>query len=478
MVVRYAESVIEASLLTSLPSTALERMLFLSSFQTIYHPALNHSINTASLPDIIYCISLNTFTMHHQTVSLSISIKLPSREMPTIKVPHFFDLPQELRDHVYCEVFSRSRCDIQALRVCRQFYCEALPFLYRQELVFPSQTSLHDWVASAGAMQASSVKAIRLSIHDIDLSPVLESVSSQPPLRPRSPELINQELEKLEHALTRLTSLCSLTVDPVQTDTPRSHQRLALCSSFLRLVARLSPRLRRLSFTSDKHSLACVQGLRNLQSLHISGCLRNSPAETLEVLFSLPQLTELEVDNTFRLYDSVGVYHGRQPGLSFTPDVLRKMRPLKSFGIYDFGWTTITPTDGSKQRLPEDQGVFVNPEMFQALYDTHLTSLEKLRISDDGSPEIQMADAFQTFLKASRIRHLETSIPAIVSSIYVDFLPWTLRSLHVEDDYPMFFVEWAQGLLDRKTRGSLPMLGEVVLWCPGHYANDAELKVG
>lgn len=323
----------------------------------------------------------------------------------------------------------------------------------------------------------SWVKAIRLCIRNIDLSPVLDSVSSQPPLRPRSPELIDQELERLEQALTRLTGLCELTLDPIHATSPRSHQRLALCSSFLELAARRSPHLRRLSFISDKHSIICVQGLRNLQSLHISGCLPNTPAETLEVLFSLPHLTELEVDNTFRLYDGAGVYHGRNPHLSFTPDVLRRMRPLKGFGIYDFGWTTITPVNGSKQRPLEDQGVFVNPEMLQALYDTHLTTLERLRISDDRSPEIKMVDALRVLLRASRIEHFETSIPAFVSSIYVNSLPPTLRSLHVDNDCPMFFVEWAQELLSRKTCGALPMLGEVVLCCPHHCSEDADLRV-
>lgn len=402
---------------------------------------------------------------------------LLSQEMPPIRKRHFFHLPRELRDNVYRGVFSYPRCNGQTLRVCKLFYHEALPFLYSHQLIFRSQTSLCEWVASAETVQVSWVKAIRLCIRNIDLSPVLDSVSSRPPLRPRSPELINQELERLEQALTRLTGLCGLTVDPIQTTSPRSHQRLALCSSFLELVARRSLHLRRLSFISDKHAIVCVQGLRNLQSLHISGCLPNTPAETLEVLLSLPHLTELEVDNTFRLYNSAGVYHGSKPHLSFTPDVLRRMKPLKSFGIYDFGWTTITPVNGSKQRLPEYQGVFANPEMFQALYDTHLTSLEKLRISDDGSPATKMVDALKTLLRASRIQHFEISIPAFVSSIYINSLPPTLRSLQVDDDYPMFIVEWSQELLSRKKCGALPMLGEVVLCCPHHCFEDAELKV-
>lgn len=376
---------------------------------------------------------------------------------------HFFHLPQELRDEVYRELFSSSPCNPQALRVCKQFYREALPFVYTHELRFGSQNSLWQWLERRGALHASYVKAIRLAIHDIDLSPLLDSLSSQPPPRPRSPELFNQELERLEHALRKLTNLHELTLDRVQTRPPRSHQRLALCRSFIELVTRLCPRLCRLSFDTDQQSLVCVAGLRNLQSLRLTGYSQhNTPAETLEILLGLPQLTELEIDNTpkrpFCL--SQNDYHGERPHQSISPDVLRNLRPLKSFSILD---CDVCYPSGRPKGSPKSDSMFITAEMFQALHNSHHASLEKLQISYDGLPDKKAIEVLNTFLRASCIRRLDVSLPGELPLIRIDALPRTLRSFRIQYYLSDGLSLWTKELLGRKRCGTLPMLNEVIL---------------
>ena len=225
--------------------------------------------------------------------------------------------------------------------VCRQMREEASPFMPNVVPRFRNPNSYREW-ASRGPHQTVFMKELSCTW--------MSGLCNAEGMTSFEPEFVT--LPKLE----RLRLIA---------DGGLSYKHREAPQLFLRQASKYIFNLKELDLTTNIITLQCLDGFRSLTSLSWSGYSWSSPQETLSVLDSLPSLdtVHLRSSESGRGVGRRGPPRERQ--CSFTPDVLRGLRPLKAFGI-----------SHSKPNLPSD---FLTSAMLQAL-STHRESLDNLTI--------------------------------------------------------------------------------------------------
>ncbi|OCL11703.1 hypothetical protein AOQ84DRAFT_180532 [Glonium stellatum] len=367
------------------------------------------------------------------------------------KTPPILSLPLELREQIYGDVLLYSRKDAQFLRVCHQIYMEAQPFIFKRHLKFISQAELHRWLGIVDTQNLHHVTSISLQLQDIDLSPLLSPLPNQDAPQLLCWDLYEKELENLARALRKLPNIRSFAILKPKPSQMHSYLYREFLCSFSALVGKCYLKLRHLTLHEDQQTLAFLVSMQSLRKFRFSGSSITSPAETLSILSQMPQLTELEIFTQPHV-KLVGEYrpdpsYGRYQSL--TPDVLRSIRPLKSFAIHERSGLDVSAT------------AFFNPAIFDALRDSHGFSLRTLRLSLDFTPDLSSFSAFRQFITESSVQHLEIDWPDLEPEALDGLLPRSLRSLcvSVESSTSAFDVIWEI----IRSKLELPALHEVAI---------------
>ncbi|KAI9681545.1 MAG: hypothetical protein M1817_002830 [Caeruleum heppii] len=338
-------------------------------------------------------------------------------------LPPLMRMPLEIREQIYGEVFAAlPRATVGLLQTCRRLYTEAQPSLFKRSLPFTSQHDLLDWIRHVGPDHLHHVRSIRVNLANVISSSQLNELSLRSPdCRSSSPisRLYEQELQRLSTAFQLLPNIQDMTICKQR----NCHGDLVgrFYENALALLARYYPRLQSLAFYVDQVSLEVVSSLRQLRRLRFTGYSTCSPQQTCKVLQSLPQLEQLELfgpppDLPFQ--QRAG-YTGQYVGQSVTPDVVRRLRPLKSFTVCEI-----------RDPLSDEDEVFFQEDMLLALLEAHSRSLRKLVISTDFQPSEETSESLAKLLSASSLRHLDLGWPAMHSSI-LEPLPSTLHKLQL-----------------------------------------------
>ena len=261
-------------------------------------------------------------------------------------------------------------------------------------------------------------------------------------------EACDRQIQNLAHALKCLPNICSFTLlksrkcDPG----PCPYMQTAL----LQLIVRIYPRLQSLTLSATKISLSPVQLLQDLRTLRFCGWSTSTAAETCEILQNLPLLENLEVSGP-----PAGLTFEQRPGYtgplrvqSFTSDVLKGIRPLKSLTILDL------------DQDPYHTTAILNGAFFDAL-STHHPSLETLRLYTHCPPRPK-CDRFARYLSNSSLSHLEIVWYTRAAEI-TKLLPRSLRSLRIAISGPGDVIDIGSNLITH--RRELPVLRQLVFEC-------------
>ncbi len=366
------------------------------------------------------------------------------------------NVPLEIREQIYQEVLSTTPCkDVQLLRVCRQIYGEAQPFLFKRPLTFISQSDLYQWIRSVGPRNLHHVTSLSMKLLDVDTDTCLRKrahIQGRRSVSPReiSKSIYEEEIHQLLNTLKCLPTIKTLTLYKSKFGVSTSDPCRDLYLSFFPLVARQYNQLRSLSFFMDELPLTFLTSLKTLQSLRFTGFSTSTPVETLAVLRSLPQLKEIELFGPPPQIDfqqRIG-YAGARRLQSVTPDVLLRLQPLKSFTICEVRDDMST------------SAAFFGENTFRALFKVHRTSLGKLRISLNFEPPESDVDAFSRFVSSSSLQELEIGWPGLDADV-LECLPRSLRKLHLSISPDLKPEEAADDIIE--LREDLPLLTDVVL---------------
>ncbi|KAI9820296.1 MAG: hypothetical protein M1827_005918 [Pycnora praestabilis] len=334
-------------------------------------------------------------------------------------------LPLELREPIYQEVLSGSPCkDVKLLSVCRQIYAEAQHYLFKRPQRFGSQFDLYRWLHRVGQKHLHHVATLGMKLYDINPDDCLGkldymNLDKRGSTQPSGMLFFEEEVQRLLKALRYLPNVHTLTIYKQQDPETRSCQDLY--HAFFPLVAHRYPKLRNLTFYVDQLPLTFLSSLKSLQSLRFTGYSTSPPAETLKALQMLPQLKEIELFGPppgLKFQQRAG-YTGVRRGLSFIPEVLEGVRPLKSFTICElrdpFSETTIFFVEG----------------MLLSLRESHSSSLQTLRISLDFVPtKTSLRALFCLLSSCTSLRHLEIGGPGLDADV-LDYLPRSLQTLYI-----------------------------------------------
>ncbi|TKA65898.1 hypothetical protein B0A49_09933 [Cryomyces minteri] len=330
--------------------------------------------------------------------------------------PHFLTLPLELREQVYRDVILTSDSNVQILRGCRQIHAEAQQFVFKRPLAFDSQTELCQWLNRVDKRYLRHIDTLRFSVVEIDLSPLLETSYYSPSTRLHWWDLYEMEAKELSAALQSLSNVRDLTISlPGSVD---SRLVRDFYHALLDNLAHIFPKLEHLTLPGGQRSLEFVEPMRCLHSLRFNGYTDSRPIEPANVLSRMPHLTELQlfgppydmVDERFRGDKRP---QGAQP---LSPEVLHHIRPLTSFAIFE------------EDRPWLEKPVYFNPPFLQALRSAHITSLKKLCISLDWTPDQDAQDLLFALLSDSVVRDLTICWPGLDPSFLL-CLPASLETL-------------------------------------------------
>ncbi|KAI9751252.1 MAG: Pre-mRNA-splicing factor slt11 [Chaenotheca gracillima] len=332
----------------------------------------------------------------------------------------FFIFPREIREQIYNYVLCESPCkNVQLLRTCKQIASESQRFLFRRPLTFWSQSQLSQWIQEVDPRHLQQVSCVQIKIDNPVSHESIERLclteTDDASLSPLA-QLFKEEDKRIGKIFDQIPDIRDMTLLRSKRDSPYCIWQNMYYSFSLELGQRY-PNLRRLAFHVHKVSLNSLAGLKSLRSFRFTGFSTSTPQETLKVLSSLGHLEELEI---------VGIPHrinaepsGQALVRSFTPEVLRGLRPLKSFKICET-YTLYT----------EPESVFASTDMLTALYDTHVDSLISLGLSTCIALSPAAAGQLKNHLTQSSLQSVRLCSSPLDPTI-IDALPSSVRDLQV-----------------------------------------------
>ncbi|KAF2093600.1 hypothetical protein NA57DRAFT_61308 [Rhizodiscina lignyota] len=199
----------------------------------------------------------------------------------------------------------------------------------------------------------------------------------------------------LWNSFTKLENVSSFTLGmggshPKGADIWRAEQRL-----LIEMLTAAVPGLRKLSIYSTPMPLTYLEGFAKLEHLTFTGFSESTPSETLQILNALPCLTSIELRWDQAAYDRSQKPRWIGDKFSFTPDVLKGLKPLTSFGISCYEEYIGARYIGS------------NAAMFHAL-SAHLQTLRSLKLMFGGYQSLTKEfDTILGLINSSCLRHLE-----------------------------------------------------------------------
>lgn len=372
------------------------------------------------------------------------------------KALSFLDLPQELREMVYENVFSSPNTGPNLLQACSEIRAEANKFLYQRPLNFPSQDCLLEWLRQARHDLFGHVVDISLSISDIDLSSILNPDplcdESNAPLRLRTWDLYEAELDKLNTAFAKLSKVKTITIraDP----THQSFLYRDFLSKVLDVLASVYPGLKDLKLEGNFHQqdLAFLSKIKSLQSFTFDGFASSSPTNTAKILSELDCLTNLSLVSQQSMLrpDAYRLSDFTSKPQSVNGDVIHTIQQLASFSVTE-RMQIISPT------------LFFTSEVLASLHDHK--SLHSFSVSTSYTPDVDVLFALEHFLAHSSIIRLELDWPGLKPIVLENhqLLTETLQVLWVRAATATDALDLTSAIAKKRSAGELQELRSLVL---------------
>ena len=163
-----------------------------------------------------------------------------------------------------------ARFSLSLLQTCRHINMEARPTLYKRPTSFTSQAKLFEWIDRSRPQDLKRVRTLKIRLTHVDLTPMLDlSAVTAQDKRPSLETLHQAELERLDSAFRALPSLASLTIVPPKTEWDGFLRRLY--HSFLRLLPKRCPKLKRLELHNGEEVLEAVPALKEVSEVVCTG---------------------------------------------------------------------------------------------------------------------------------------------------------------------------------------------------------------
>jgi hypothetical protein len=323
-------------------------------------------------------------------------------------------LPLPIRERIWemvilCEVHS-----IQLLTTCRQINMEAKGIPYRRPHIFSSQAELASWIQQVDSKHLDQVEDISLYLQDLEVIP-LDAQHTWPEVSLL--ELYEFNIPKILADISKLPNIQHFAL--YKPDKVRSYLYRDFYSAALNKILLQLPALRTLKFHSDDDRLDFLKTLPDLRHLAFTGHAKNTPMETLNILSRLRHLTNIELIPSVTPDVAGGAewaYLSSLKSLSLTRDVIKGLRGLKNFTIYESG-------DENTQTWS-----FFSQSFLQALDSGNRTSLQRLRVVLDSTPNAETQKSFQALLAASSLKHVDVSWPLLDADL-IHNLPRTVETL-------------------------------------------------
>ena len=391
--------------------------------------------------------------------------KLPQRRRPSSKQhTGFLTLPLELREQIYTDLAVDMPCSIfELLRVNRQLSKETQPFLFKHPLVFHGQQDFYNWLSKIDRGNMKDITTVWFKVYEIEPAEsfgALRKGLGQLKVKGGSKngsinyfhEACDQDANRVGDAFKAMTNVKDFSI--LKTDDTEPRPDPYMLETFSRMVARRFPNLQRLSIHIDLVHLNFMYSLPQLCSLRCSGFSLSTPAETAEILRTLPKLIELEIVGpppTLSFEQRPG-YTGPRRMQSITADVISELPHLKALTIYE----------KRDPMLLYPQPMFLTEATFDGLEAHHKNTLQVLRIATDHdldeSDDWDGRDHLASILPSMSLAHLEI---ASMDEPEVTPLPKTLRRLVVPWLTAALFKTVIQKFL--KNRHRVPLLKDIVV---------------
>jgi hypothetical protein len=312
-------------------------------------------------------------------------------------------IPRELRDQIYDKVLCSAQSGIDLILCCRQIYNETREILFRKPLYFRSQFEFIEWTARFETRLLQNVQTIVLQLQESDGGTHSQGLPSFVSAR----QDYNKALGQTPRAFRFVPNTKDFTM--LEPAMHRSHFIQELQHRIFLTAGTYLPKLERLTFDSEFLSLTCVGAMVNLRSLRFPGYSLTDARETISILAGLSHLSNIEIlARSKSIRGPVGII--RAPHKSITAEVLRNIRPLKSF-IYA-GTNETALSTGSSDEL----------DLLSALQETHSESLRHVRVRMSHPPDAQslgQLDQFRAVLCLAVVE-IEWPQPLEESEDYID----------------------------------------------------------
>jgi hypothetical protein len=353
-------------------------------------------------------------------------------------------LPFPIRKRIWETVLLCDAYNTSLLVTCRQINLETDGLIYRRPQTFHSQTEFSSWLERIENKYFDQVVDVTLYLQDLGVIP-LAAEQSWPTVSLL--ELYRVEVERILADFAKLPNIQHLTLyKPINV---RSYLYRDFYGSAIVKICRPLP-LHTLAFHSDETTLDFLKALPDLKRLSFTGYSKSSAMETLNILSRLRHLTSIELvqSATPTVVGGLDFDLSLLSSQSFTRDVIKGLRGLKSFAICE-----------SKSQSAQTQSFF-SQGFLQALDSGHRSSLYNIRITLKHTPDSECQRFFSILLTTSSLRHIEVSWPEIDASL-IQSLPRTVETLCIPPSAsrPPY---WVLNAIQWRKR-ELPMLREVRL---------------
>jgi hypothetical protein len=351
-------------------------------------------------------------------------------------------LPSPIRKLIWEMVLLCEVHNTQLLMTCHQIHMEADGIVCRRPQIFQSQAELSSWIKNRDPNHLDQVENVTLYLQNIDPDLLATEQSRS---RDSLLEVYQVEAENILADFARLPNIRHFAL--YKPDNVRSYLYQAFYVSVLTKVTRRRSLLT-LAFHSDDSSLNFIKTLPDLRSLSFTGYSTSTPMETLNILSRLRRLTSIELIQPVipTGLEGLELDSSLLSIQSLTRDVIKGLRGLKSFTIYE-------PGDQHPQTW-----AFFSQTFLQALDSGHRTSLESIRIVLENTPDSESQLSFSALLMASTLKHVDVSWPMMEEDL-VHSIPRTVETLRI----PAGVMNAVQS-----RKGDLPLLREV------HIRSDLE----
>lgn len=374
------------------------------------------------------------------------------------------DIPRELREHVYGAILNTSPSSLYNLILTnRQISREARPYLFKQSLVFDGQSELYEWLRTVDHAYLRLVVNIQFKLHDIDPEGIVGALGkrlrqvaiSGPSKRPdKDPytEACQLEIGRLGKAFRLLPHVRHFTILATTKADPQPSYRML--GWFSEMLVESFPNLISLTSHEDMLAIPFVYPLHKLRRLRFSGITTSMPAHVTSVLSEMPSLVELEVcrPNPASVERKVLSASGAvRPMRCDIADIIRNISELRTLAFYDIS------SKNDHSEVADEEMTATIMESISSL-ERHKRSLRELTILIDLDFEPWMQKELATFIKSSRITHLETFdtdcpplgyLPATIETVVlrsgllrVPFKSWLEKLVsmaqHYNDELPEF----------------------------------------